>query len=103
MTTTNLDRAEVRAAAPRSGTGAALIRLRRISKVFYTDQVETHALRGVDLDVREGEYLAIAGPSGGGKTTLLSVLGLLDTPTDGTYLLDGKPVSGLTASQRAHV
>ena len=80
-----------------------LIHLENVKKVFYTDEVETHALSNVHLDINAGEYLAIAGPSGGGKTTLLSILGLLDTPTDGTYLLDGKPVSGLIASQRAHV
>jgi putative ABC transport system ATP-binding protein len=80
-----------------------LIHLENVKKVFYTDEVETHALSNVHLDINAGEYLAIAGPSGGGKTTLLSILGLLDTPTDGVYLLDGKPVSGLTASQRAHV
>jgi len=80
-----------------------LIHLENVKKVFYTDEVETHALSNVHLDIMAGEYLAIAGPSGGGKTTLLSILGLLDTPSDGIYLLDGKPVSGLTASQRAHV
>jgi putative ABC transport system ATP-binding protein len=79
------------------------IHLENVKKVFYTDEVETHALSNVHLDISAGEYIAIAGPSGGGKTTLLSILGLLDTPTDGLYLLDGKPVSGLTASQRAHV
>ena len=80
-----------------------LIHLENVKKVFYTDEVETHALSNVHLDISAGEYIAIAGPSGGGKTTLLSILGLLDTPTEGLYQLDGKPVSGLTASQRAHV
>jgi putative ABC transport system ATP-binding protein len=83
--------------------GKALIRLDSIAKIFYTDEVETHALAGVHLEVPPGEYLAIAGPSGCGKTTLLSILGLLDTPTQGEYLLDGQPVAGLTASQRARV
>ncbi|HEU4586953.1 MAG TPA: ABC transporter ATP-binding protein, partial [Gemmatimonadaceae bacterium] len=86
-----------------SGNGQALIRLDGIKKVFFTDEVETHALAGVHLEVKPGEYLAIAGPSGCGKTTLLSILGLLDTPTDGEYLLDGQPVAKLTASQRARV
>jgi putative ABC transport system ATP-binding protein len=83
--------------------GKALIRLDAIAKIFYTDEVETHALAGVHLEVPPGEYLAIAGPSGCGKTTLLSILGLLDTPTQGEYLLDGQPVAGLTASPRARV
>jgi putative ABC transport system ATP-binding protein len=86
-----------------SGDGQGLIRLDGIKKVFFTDEVETHALAGVHLEVKPGEYLAIAGPSGCGKTTLLSILGLLDTPTDGEYLLDGQPVAKLTASQRARV
>ena len=86
-----------------SGNGQALIRLDGIKKVFFTDEVETHALAGVHLEVKPGEYLAIAGPSGCGKTTLLSILGLLDTPTDGEYLLDSQPVAKLTASQRARV
>jgi putative ABC transport system ATP-binding protein len=81
----------------------ALIKLDGVTKVFFTDEVETHALSGIHLEVKQGEYLAIAGPSGCGKTTLLSILGLLDTPTDGEYLLDGEPVANLTASQRAHV
>ncbi|HEX2189526.1 MAG TPA: ABC transporter ATP-binding protein, partial [Longimicrobiaceae bacterium] len=80
-----------------------LIHLEGVSKVFYTEEVETHALASVHLEIRPGEYLAIAGPSGGGKTTLLSILGLLDSPTDGTYLLNGRPVSGLTAAERARI
>ena len=81
----------------------SLIRLEGIKKVFYTDEVETHALSDIHLDIRHGEYVAIAGPSGCGKTTLLSILGLLDSPTDGTYPLDGQPVARLTASERARV
>jgi putative ABC transport system ATP-binding protein len=81
----------------------SLIRLEGIKKVFYTDEVETHALSDIHLDLRHGEYVAIAGPSGCGKTTLLSILGLLDSPTDGTYTLDGQPVAKLTASERARV
>ena len=88
---------------PGNGATHPLIRLEGIRKIFYTDEVETHALADVHLEIQPGEYIAIAGPSGCGKTTLLSILGLLDTPTAGTYLLDGEPVSGLTASQRARV
>ena len=80
-----------------------LIALAGIKKVFYTDEVETHALSDIQLEIRKGEYLAIAGPSGCGKTTLLSILGLLDSPTEGSYMLDGQPVSRLTASERARV
>ncbi len=81
----------------------SLIHLEGVSKVFLTEEVETHALANVHLDIRSGEYVAIAGPSGGGKTTLLSILGLLDSPTDGTYLLNGRPVSGLSAAERARI
>jgi putative ABC transport system ATP-binding protein len=81
----------------------ALIRLDGIKKVFYTDEVETHALSEVHLEVRRGEYVAISGPSGCGKTTLLSLLGLLDTPTSGEYWLDGKPVARLSAADRARI
>ena len=80
-----------------------LLRLDGITKVYYTDEVETHALSGIHLEVKRGDYLAIAGPSGCGKTTLLSILGLLDTPTDGTYLLDGEPVGKLSAAERARI
>jgi putative ABC transport system ATP-binding protein len=80
-----------------------LIALTGIKKVFYTDEVETHALSDIQLEIRKGEYLAIAGPSGCGKTTLLSILGLLDSPTEGSYTLDGQPVSRLTAAERARV
>jgi putative ABC transport system ATP-binding protein len=83
--------------------GEALIRLDDVSKVFVTDEVETHALSGIHFQVYKGEYLSIAGPSGCGKSTLLAILGLLDTPSDGTYLLNGKPVSGLKMSERARI
>ncbi|HET7025599.1 MAG TPA: ABC transporter ATP-binding protein, partial [Gemmatimonadales bacterium] len=86
-----------------SSTGASLIHLQGIKKVFYTDEVETHALSDVHLDIKKGEYVAISGPSGGGKTTLLSILGLLDSPTEGEYTLDGQPVARLTAAERALV
>jgi putative ABC transport system ATP-binding protein len=80
-----------------------LIKLTDVGKVFYTEEVETHALSNVHLEIQPGEYVAVAGPSGGGKTTLLSILGLLDSPTAGEYLLDGKPVANLSAAQRAHI
>ena len=80
-----------------------LIRLEGIKKVFYTDEVETHALSEIHLEIKHGEYIAIAGPSGCGKTTLLSILGLLDTPTEGTYTLDNQLVARLSASDRARV
>ena len=80
-----------------------LIQLDDLSKVFYTDEVETHALSGINLDIQSGEFVSIAGPSGCGKTTLLSILGLLDSPTAGKYLLDGEPVENLSAGQRAKI
>jgi putative ABC transport system ATP-binding protein len=80
-----------------------LIQLVGVSKVFYTDEVETHALSNIHLQIGRGEYIAIAGPSGCGKTTLLSLLGLLDSPTEGDYFLDGKNVAQLSASDRARV
>ena len=84
-------------------TGDSLIHLQGIKKIFYTDEVETHALADVHLEIKQGEYVAISGPSGCGKTTLLSILGLLDTASDGEYMLDGKPVAGLNAAGRARV
>jgi putative ABC transport system ATP-binding protein len=80
-----------------------LIRLDSVSKVFVTDEVETHALSGIHFEVKKGEYLSIAGPSGCGKSTLLAILGLLDTPTEGGYYLNGKPVTGLKLSERARI
>ncbi len=80
-----------------------VITLEGISKVFETETVSTHALSKIDLKVDRGEYIAVAGPSGCGKSTLLSILGLLDTATAGTYSLDGHPVTGLGAKQRAQV
>jgi putative ABC transport system ATP-binding protein len=80
-----------------------LIRLEGVTKVFYTDEVETHALAGTHLDIGKGEYVSITGPSGCGKSTLLSILGLLDSPSDGGYWLDGKPVSDLSLSERARI
>jgi putative ABC transport system ATP-binding protein len=80
-----------------------LLRLEDVKKVFYTDEVETHALSGVHLEINRGEYVSISGPSGCGKSTLLSILGLLDTPTDGQYWLDGKPVQALGFTERARI
>ncbi|REJ84744.1 MAG: ABC transporter ATP-binding protein [Acidobacteria bacterium] len=81
----------------------ALISLRGVSKIFYTDEVETHALSGIDLDIQKGEYVSIAGPSGCGKSTLLSILGLLDTPTEGEYTLNGQRTANLKLSERAKI
>jgi putative ABC transport system ATP-binding protein len=80
-----------------------LINIEGMTKVFYTEDVETHALSGIHLRIEQGEYVAISGPSGCGKSTLLSILGLLDSPTDGTYVLNGQPVQGLDLSQRARI
>ncbi|NIM47761.1 MAG: ATP-binding cassette domain-containing protein [Gemmatimonadales bacterium] len=85
-----------------SGNGS-LIKLDGVKKVFYTEEVETHALADIHLEIEEGEYLSVAGPSGCGKTTLLSILGLLDTPTEGSYSLAGEAVANLSPSQRAYV
>jgi putative ABC transport system ATP-binding protein len=85
------------------GNGTPLIQLQGVRKVFFTDEVETHALADVHLEIREGEYVAINGPSGCGKTTLLSILGLLDTPSDGSYLLEDKPVANLSPADRARI
>src|SRR5438034_3757680 len=80
-----------------------LIHLSDVKKVFYTDEVETHALSGIHLDIQKGEYISIAGPSGCGKSTLLSILGLLDTPSDGEYVLNEQPVENLSLSERARI
>jgi putative ABC transport system ATP-binding protein len=74
-----------------------------VTKVFYTDEVETHALAGIHLEINQGDYISIAGPSGCGKSTLLSILGLLDSPSEGSYQLNGKPVQGLSLSERARI
>jgi putative ABC transport system ATP-binding protein len=86
-----------------NGDGGALISMRSIKKVFYTDDVETHALSDVHFEIAKGEYVAISGPSGCGKTTLLSILGLLDSPTTGEYTLAGESVARLTPTERARV
>jgi len=82
---------------------STVIKLDALTKVFLTDEVETHALSGIHLEIRRGEYLSIAGPSGCGKSTLLSILGLLDSPSDGSYTLNDRPVQELTHSERARV
>src|SRR5437588_12997214 len=83
--------------------GQSLIQLDGVTKVFVTDEVETHALAGIHIDIKKGEYVSIAGPSGCGKSTLLAILGLLDSPTDGTYVLNGKSVQNLKLSERARI
>ena len=82
---------------------APLIQLEELTKVFYTDEVETHALAGIHLAIERGEFVAISGPSGCGKSTLLSILGLLDSPTKGNYTLNEQPVADLNLSQRARI
>jgi putative ABC transport system ATP-binding protein len=81
----------------------ALIHLEAVTKVFVTDEVETHALSGIHLDILKGEYISIAGPSGCGKSTLLAILGLLDSPSDGSYTLNTQPVQGLKMAERARI
>ena len=80
-----------------------LIQLDGIRKVFLTDEIETHALSGIHLGIRQGEYVSISGPWDCGKSTLLAILGLLDTPTGGTYLLNGNPVANLDHAARARI
>jgi len=102
MTVTTNDRV-ANAAAKQDGTGRVLLRLEDVKKVFYTDEVETHALSGIHMEIQRGEYVSISGPSGCGKSTLLSILGLLDTATEGQYWLDGKPVQSLGFTERARI
>jgi putative ABC transport system ATP-binding protein len=83
--------------------GNSLIRLESVSKIFFTEEVETHALSGIHLDITKGEYVSIAGPSGCGKSTLLSIVGLLDTPTEGKYTLNGTPVEDLKLGERSRI
>ena len=83
--------------------GNPLIRLEDVSKAFYTEEVETHALSKIHLEMNKGDYVSIGGPSGCGKSTLLSILGLLDTPTAGSYLLNGEPVADLDLRERARI
>ena len=81
----------------------AMISLAGVTKVFYTDDLETHALDGIHLDVAKGEFLSISGPSGCGKSTLLAILGLLDSSSEGKYTLDGHDVTALAPAARAKV
>ena len=85
------------------GSNGTLVEIENLTKVFYTNQVATHALSGVHLSIECGEYVAISGPSGCGKSTLLSILGLLDTPTSGRYMLNGKPAESLTLEERSRI
>lgn len=80
-----------------------MITLNNISKIFRTEEFDTVALNGVTLEVKQGEFVAIMGPSGCGKSTLLNILGLIDTPTEGTYMLNGKDVSKLSESERTDI
>lgn len=86
-----------------TSSNGTLIKMQGVSKVFFTDELETHALDSIDLEIKKGEYLAIAGPSGCGKSTLLAILGLLDSPTEGDYLLNGQPVSALKLGDRSRI
>ena len=86
-----------------SSERTTLIHLEGVTKIFYTEEVETHALSDINMDIKTGEFVSIAGPSGSGKTTLLSLLGLLDTPSGGNYVLNEHPVEDLSASERARV
>ena len=81
----------------------AVIQMEDVKKIFYTDEVETHALAGIHLNINRGEYVSISGPSGCGKSTLLSILGLLDSPSEGEYWLSGKAVADLSLSERARI
>src|ERR1700751_4110427 len=83
--------------------GQPLIQIQDMTKIFYTDEIETHALSGIHLSITKGEYVAMSGPSGCGKSTLLSIIGLLDTPTGGSYSLNGKPVENLDFGARSRI
>lgn len=84
-------------------TNSALISLRDVGKVYLTEDVETHALSGIHLDIRKGEYISISGPSGCGKSTLLAILGLLDTPSHGSYEINSRAVGSIGANERARI
>jgi len=86
-----------------SDNNNAMIKLDGLTKVFVTEDVETHALAGIHLEIKRGEYVSIAGPSGCGKSTLLAILGLLDSPSSGAYTLNGRPVENLKLSERARI
>ena len=103
MTTTETQQPQTHRTITNNWRRTSLIHLNGVTKVFLTDEVETHALSGIHLDIRQGEYLSIAGPSGCGKSTLLSILGLLDTPSDGSYALKGGEVANLSFPERARI
>jgi putative ABC transport system ATP-binding protein len=84
-------------------TAQPLIQIEGLTKVFYTDEIETHALSGIHLSVNKGEYVAMSGPSGCGKSTLLSIIGLLDTPSSGRYTLNGRTVENLDFGERSRI
>ncbi|HYM79024.1 MAG TPA: ABC transporter ATP-binding protein [Candidatus Dormibacteraeota bacterium] len=86
-----------------TATTQPIIQIQNITKVFYTDEIETHALSGVHLTIRKGEYVAMSGPSGCGKSTLLSIIGLLDTPTGGSYRLNDQPLENLNFAERSRI
>lgn len=86
-----------------STNGQPVIHLEGVTKIFYTDEVETHALSGIQMEIRRGEYVSIGGPSGCGKSTLLSIIGLLDTPTEGNYVLNNRHVANLSLAERARI
>ncbi len=103
MTTTEATSAPSNSRSTTTNGSAPLIHLEGVTKVFLTDEVETHALSGIHLDIRSGEYISIAGPSGCGKSTLLSILGLLDTPSGGSYSLKNGEVANLSFPERARI
>jgi putative ABC transport system ATP-binding protein len=86
-----------------NGETHPVVTLEKLTKKFVTDEIETHALSDVDLEILRGDYVSIAGPSGCGKSTLLSIIGLLDTPTQGSYTLNGRPVADLSVAERARI
>ena len=86
-----------------NGQTHPVVTLEKLTKKFVTDEIETHALSDVNLEIHRGDYVSIAGPSGCGKSTLLSIIGLLDTPTHGAYALNGRPVADLSVTERARI
>jgi putative ABC transport system ATP-binding protein len=98
-----MTKAKESASMPGTRTMDSLIHLENLSKVFQTDEVETHAISGIQLEIFPGEFVSIAGPSGSGKSTLLAIIGLLESPSDGSYYLKGKPVEQLGFGERATI
>jgi len=97
------DARSARGDAPKAGEEGPIIRMRGIRKVYETGRVKVEALKGIDLEIRRGEFAAIVGPSGSGKSTLMNLIGCLDTPTGGDYFLGGEPVAGLSRDALADV